>query len=705
MHSKISTMTMLTEYSLWFLLLCLLLGVIFAFILYYKNRTIDYGKRTQIVMATLRGLSVSLIAFLILVPMLKLSVKEVDKPVIIFAIDNSESMKLTKDSAFYQGNFQQKINHLIHSFDDNYEIQPYFIGEKCSLQKPNRDIHLSFHEKTTDISSIFDEIDNVYHNRNVGAMVLISDGIYNAGYNPQYKVNGVQFPIHTVGTGNTESQIDLGIAGINHNKQTYIGNFFPVEIKIAATKLSSQSAKLTVFDKDAEVFSKNIQINGNQYFETVNLSLEAKEKGTHKYRVTLSELEGEITYRNNEGSFFIEVVDSREKIAIIYNAPHPDVSAIHQALSLSDKYQVEVYPVTDFKQNPRDYSLLILHQLPAKNQSSGNLLNQIQQNHLPVLYILGPQSDLNTFNQFNTGLTLNQHKDLKNDALPVFNDNFLLFTFSEEARQMLNYYTPLNTMFGTYNITGNSNCFLYQKINSVVSNYPLILFSQNNNSKVGVITGVDIWRWRMQNYLQTQNFDAFDEIINKMALYLSVKGDKSLFRVYAEEVYGENRTVELTAELYNESYELISEPDVSFTLTDSEGKKFTSQFSKQNNAYYLNLGKLPVGDYQWEATTKSGNNSYRKTGRFSVQEILVESVNLVADHDLLKNISQSSNGQFFTVDQLDKIEQFIKNNENIKPVATYHKKYSLLLNSWIYLTVIMLLLGIEWFMRKWGGGY
>ena len=73
--------------------------------------------------------------------------------------------------------------------------------------------------------------------------------------------------------------------------------------------------------------------------------------------------------------------------------------------------------------------------------------------------------------------------------------------------------------------------------------------------------------------------------------------------------------------------------------------------------------------------------------------------------DLLKNISQSSNGQFFTVDQLDKIEQFIKNNENIKPVATYHKKYSLLLNSWIYLTVIMLLLGIEWFMRKWGGGY
>ncbi|MDD4395767.1 MAG: hypothetical protein PHQ33_07775, partial [Bacteroidales bacterium] len=60
---------------------------------------------------------------------------------------------------------------------------------------------------------------------------------------------------------------------------------------------------------------------------------------------------------------------------------------------------------------------------------------------------------------------------------------------------------------------------------------------------------------------------------------------------------------------------------------------------------------------------------------------------------------------FFTVNDMEKIEQVIKDNENIKPIVSYNKKYSLLLNSWIYLLLIILLLGIEWFIRKWGGGY
>ncbi|MDD4395736.1 MAG: hypothetical protein PHQ33_07615, partial [Bacteroidales bacterium] len=64
-------MTVLTEYSLWFILLCLLLGAVFAFILYFRNKSVDYGKRPNWIMASLRGVSIALIAFLLLAPMLK----------------------------------------------------------------------------------------------------------------------------------------------------------------------------------------------------------------------------------------------------------------------------------------------------------------------------------------------------------------------------------------------------------------------------------------------------------------------------------------------------------------------------------------------------------------------------------------------------------------------------------------------------------
>ena len=700
-------MTLITEYSLWFALLCVLLGAVFSVALYFRNNQTDFDRKAKIVMSVLRGVSIALIAFLLLAPMLKLNVKETEQPVLIVAIDNSESMVATPDSAFYRADFQEKINNLVQSFSDKYDVKTYLLGESAAAANGKEQLTVPFDGKMTNLSSLFTDVENVYANQNVGAMVLVSDGIYNTGSNPQYQAERLKFPVYTVLAGDTTVQTDLRIAGIIHNNQTFLGNYFPVEIKVAATHLAGNKAVLKVLESENEVFNKTIDIRGNQHFETVKLTLNAKAKGTQKYRVELTELDGEVTYRNNADNFYIQVVDTREKIAIVYYAPHPDVGAIKSALETSDKYEVEVFSAETFNKNPNDYSLFILHQLPAVKPAAGNLLSKIQQEGISALYIIGKQSDLKAFNNLGAGISITQQggKVMYNEAYPSFNDNFLTFTFSEEARQMLRNYTPLLTYFANYQTSVGANVFMYQKISNVVSTYPMILFSQNAKGRTGVIIGTDIWRWRLQNYLKAQNFDAFDEIINKIALYMSVKGDKSYFRIHSQEVYNENTPVEFTAEVYNESYELITDPDVRFVLTDGNGKEYVSQFSKQNSSYYLNLGKLPVGDYSWEASTVAGTKTYKKSGSFSVQEILLESMNLVANRDVMRAIAENTNGQCFDVRDMENLEKVIKENADIKPVVTYNKKYTLILNSWIYLALIILLLGIEWFMRKWGGGY
>lgn len=702
-------MSILTEYSLWFGLLCLLLGAIYAAALYFRYTDIEFDKRAHWTMAILRGVAISMIAFLLLSPMIRRNVKEIDKPLLIFAIDNSESMVCTKDSAFYRNDFQKQMNQLIHSFGNKYDIKTYFIGDQNEIIDNEEDITIPFTQKITNISALFNEVENVYSQHNVGAMILVSDGIFNAGSNPQYQIENLKFPVYTICAGDTTAPTDLCIADVIHNKQTYIGNFFPVEIKIDATQLAGQKAQLTVSHKGQEVFSKSIDIHGNNHYETVKLVLEAKEKGMQKYSVEISELPKEITYKNNVNNFFINVVDSKEKIAIVYAAPHPDVSAIKQAIDLSDKYEVETFAADEFNKNIHDYSLFIFHQLPSQKKLAGKLLSDVQKQGISSLYIIGNQTDIKEFNNLGAGVTVtpsgSNGQYMMNDATPHLNNNFLLFTFSEEAQQMLKYYTPISTFFGNYKIAGGANTFLYQKINKVETNYPLITFHQNNRQRVGVITGTGIWNWRIQNYLHVQNFEAFDEIINKMALYLSVKGDKSNFRINIQEVYDENTPIELSAEVYTESYELINTPDVRFTLTDGAGKEFTSLFSKRNNSYYLNLGKLPVGDYSWTASTIVGNTTYTKSGNFAVQEIQLESMNLIANHNLLQVIAEQSQGKSFSINEIEQVEKAVKDNENIKSVVTYNKKYSSILNSWIYFVIIILLLGIEWFMRKWSGGY
>ena len=697
-------MSLLTQYPFWLAFFAVLLGVGYALFLYYKNENIVFEKRSRIVMASLRGVAMALIAFLLLAPMLKMIRKQVDKPVIIFSIDNSESIQSGKDASCYTSEYPKQLQKLINDLGKQYDVDAYLVGDD-NLLIDNEKVSVDFSDKSTNLSSLFDEISLLYSNRNVGAMVMLSDGIYNIGSNPYYAAQKVNFPVYTVGLGSDEQAKDLYIANIVHNKEVLKGNRAPVEVKVQAGKLSGKSAKLTVSDDKGEVFSRVLQISGNQYFETVSFLVDADKPGLLKYRVDLDELDGEVTYKNNHAQFFIRVIESKDKIAIVYDAPHPDVAAIRSALELSDNYDVTVVPIQEFKDKPSDYGLIILHQLPSKKNPASSLLSQIRQSGVSSLYIVGTQTDLNAFNGLNTGLQITQSKNMTNNATAAYNSNFMLFSFSEETQQLLPTLPPLQTPFGTYKAAVSSNLFMTQRISGVETKYPLFLFNDVNGAKTGVISGTGLWSWKVYDYVNNQNHDAFNEIVNKTALFLVAKNDKSPFRVHHNAVFAENAPVEFSAELYNESHELVNTPDVKLTIKGSGDTTYDAQFSKQNNAYYLNMGELPVGTYTWTAKTQLGNKSYEKSGTFSVQEIFVETANLVADFDLLKSIAQTSGGKFFARNEMEKVVKEIKDNENIKPIASYNKKYSMLLNSPWYFVAIVLLLGIEWFLRKWHGGY
>lgn len=698
-------MKLLTQYPLWLVIFALLLGVGYALYLYYKNNNVIFEKPMRVAMASLRGLAVALIAFLLLAPMVKLTVKQTDKPIVLVAIDNSESVKSNKDSAFYAKEYPGQVAKLISELGDSYEVKTYLVGDEDHLIGDKETLNMDFSDKSTNLSSLFDQVDMLYANQNVGAVVMLTDGIFNTGASPYYKAEKVGCPVYAVGLGSSELATDLFLSDILHNRQALKGNFFPVEIKVAANKLSGKQAELTVTEGGTEIYRKQLTLSGNRYFETVKFSVEAKSKGVHHYKVDLTELDGEVTHKNNHSAFYVEVVESRDKVAIVYNSPHPDVAALREALEGTDNYDVEVFPVSDFRGNPSDYSLVILHQLPSAANSASSLLSQIRQSGTSALYIVGQQTNLSAFNAQNTGVTINQTKAMTNNATPLYNDNFTSFTFSEDARRMLPLYSPVQTPFASYKTSVAANIFLYQKVSGVDTKYPLVVFNEQNGTRTGVITGTGLWSWKIYNFMHAENHDAFNEIVGKTVLYLAAKGDKSRFRVQHEGVFAENAPVEFTAELYNESYELINEPDIKMVLKGGGDTTYEAQFSKQNNSYYLNMGELPLGNYTWTATTQVGKQRLEKSGRFAVQAVMLETANLVADHDLLKSMAKVTGGQYFDKEHIADVAKAIQKNDNIKPISSYQKKYAMMLNSPWYLAAIVLLLGIEWFLRKWNGGY
>ena len=156
---------------------------------------------------------------------------------------------------------------------------------------------------------------------------------------------------------------------------------------------------------------------------------------------------------------------------------------------------------------------------------------------------------------------------------------------------------------------------------------------------------------------------------------------------------------------YNESFELINEPDIQLTIKNKADKAFTYTFSKNENAYRLNAGFLPAGEYSYAANVKVGNKNLTYKGTFTIASINVEDMDVTANQQLLFNISKKTGGKLYTPKQLEDLQQELLKNENI--TSTSYSSYDLneMINlKWLF-GLILLLLSAEWFLRKRNGAY
>ena len=239
--------SLVTESPIWYSIFCLLTGIGYALLLYYREKKlIEVKFWLKWLLAAFRFLVVSILAFLLLSPLLKTIFREVEKPVIVVAQDNSESIVIGKDSSYYRIEYKQKLNSFIQKLSEKYEVRTYAFGDKISTTLP-----YSYTEKQTDISSLLDEIETRYTNRNLGAVVLCSDGLYNKGEDPVFASGNFKVPIFTVALGDTSIKKDVVLAKVRHNRMAYLGNTFPLEIVAESRQYKGKSALLTV-SKDKE---------------------------------------------------------------------------------------------------------------------------------------------------------------------------------------------------------------------------------------------------------------------------------------------------------------------------------------------------------------------------------------------------------------------------------------------------------------------
>lgn len=691
---------LITSYPLWFFIFCILLGAAYALALYYKEKKNEFSKPLKRIMGFFRFILVTIIAFLLLSPYVKTETHLTEKPVIVLAQDNSESIVHNKDSAYYKTEYKKKLRNLQEALQSGYNLKTYAFSTGL-----NDTIPFSYNGKQTDIYNLFNEIENKYINRNLGAIILSTDGIYNKGRNPLYSLDKIKAPVYCIALGDTTARKDLLIKEVKHNPIAYLDNYFPLEIITNARKLEGQSFTVSVKSDNEELFKKTVRINSEDDLLKIPVQLEANEPGIKKYTVAVSRLDGEVSYANNVQNVYIDILDTRQKILILAGAPHPDVSAIKSAIEKNKNYKVERYLMDDFTEPVNKYNLVILNQLPTRQHRLISMMNKLRENKIPSLFIIGSDTYIPYFNSLNAGLKIHSNRNAFNDSKAYYNKKFTLFTLSEKAAGQITGFPPLSCPFGKYSNTTSSDVLFYQEIGKVRSTHPLILFDKQASQKTGFVTGEGLWRWKLADYKINEDHEIFNEIIGKMVQYLGIQVDKSLFRVECQNDFSENENIEFKATLYNESYELINEPNVSLTIYNEEGEQYPFTFSKTSNAYYLNAGSFPPGNFRYIARVKIGNEQFVKNGNFTVKSINLESINTIADHHLLYKITEKTGGELIFPQNSGQIIEKLKNREDIVTVSYTKKSLEEIIHLPWLLGLILFLLAAEWFLRKWGGGY
>lgn len=672
-----------------------------SFLMYFRNRDAsELSSLQRKVLFFLRFASVFMVAVLLAVPLLKTVRKIVQNPVIIVAVDNSLSIKGIQDQEQNKQSAVDLLDAIQKGLSEKFDMAGYTFGEKVQ-----RSTQPDFSEKISNYGEALNVIHNNHFNQNIGALIILGDGIFNLGDNPLNVADKFSFPVFSLAMGDTTIYADAGITSVRINKTAFLGNKFPVEADIRYHGLANKTLRFSIEQQGRQIYEELIQTRENDGFRTIPVYLDALEEGLQHYTAKVETVDAEINKTNNTQRFVINILENKQKILILSNGSHPDAGVLKQALEDQINYEVTLITREPYPADIKDFNLIVLVQMPSSSQSGRTILEEASGKRIPLLFILGSQTHIPQFNLLGLGAEIRPQAGNMEDAQPILNKSFANFTLSNQLKEMLERFPPLKVPFARYNLDPSWNVIAHQRIRNIETDRPLMAIASKDGKKTGIIFGEGLWRWRMYNYLFGESHHEFSELVDKMVQYLSLRDNQDNFIIDFKPVYQETESVIMTAEVYNDAFEPIITPEVNMVLSDSANHEFNYVFDRGNRFYRLDAGRLAPGNYRFSATVTIGDKEYVENGQFTVMPVNLEQTETRANHRLLYQIAYQTGGGFYLPEEVEDLIQQVSGHTRIKPFSYFQTQLSGVLNlKWVFF-VILIIIGTEWFLRKFWGIY
>jgi len=678
------------DFPLFVFIIFIIISFFLSLFLYKRDDEKSYlSKKKLYLLFFLRWFIFSFLGFLLIGPKLIRTEIITDKPILIFAQDNSKSIISNSDSLFYKNNYRDSILNKLSPLSKFYDLRTYIFGDKIVS-----DSSFSFTDNSTNFNQLYNFLNNKFHSSNISDLIIASDGIVNRGQDLPYLTISPKIAVNSILIGDTNQYKDLKIKSIKNNKYALLENNFPIEISVFSNS-NFKNIEVILYDNSKVLHKKKIK-NLDVGVTKITFLEKAKKKGFKNYNVKVKSNYKEKNPLNNISKTTIEIIDYSQKVLILTSAAHPDISVINWALEDQLKSKISTFNIDEFDKNINDYDLLVFYK-PIISKNLMDLLKKSRLLKIPSFTVLGNNFPLSNKDYLLFGISSNNFKG-QNEVSAQLNENFKSFGFDKDWMSVISQYPPLSVPFSiNYNLISNAEELVFQSVNGLKMNYPLIYFFNSDNIKHGILLGEGIWRWKMYEFNKTGKAEVFKSFFKKIIQYLKITDKKSKLNITVPNENFVDQPLNIYAEYYNDLMEINNNVDLIFSYSKKGQEKFSKSLVPKNNYYDLSLEGLSIGEYNFEVSISGSKNKVLRSGSFTIINSQREKMNTVANYEKLSSINQ--NGNNYSLSNLD--ELINKLSEGYKEKIKFHsEEKSKDIINYKWLIILLFFPFLEWIIRK-----
>ncbi len=669
------------------LILFAVISIGLSLFLYYKN---ELPKITKAILITLRAVSLFLMLSLLLNPFIEYFKSASEKPPNIILIDKSFSTGIgNNDTAILNS-----VKDITGGSDD---FKLYTFGSRLIQEVTESTKDSTVNNKySTNLAYSFDDIRDLNFEK-INSISIVSDGLVNEGNNLLQAARNLKAPIHYKLSGDTAQRKDLVLNRVLYNKRQFVNSTAKIFAEISSYN-TDKEIKINLYENDSKIKTNSVLVSSTKNEYETAFDVSSPIAGIKKYRLEIEQESGEVTEINNREIFYINYVDNTVRMLVIAGGPSYDLSALKQTLNRSEniKYNTRVQKsASEYYEGalPKfsDYDIITLIGIPnnfTSKESTDLIISGIKKSGNPLFF-------------FNSS-------DLSFDKINEFKD-ILPFAFNETGKREVKgnvFFTPnklYNDTESLRKLKTLPQAFFYQgafsgKPNSTIlglqNSEPAVVVDNSTEIKTAAFLGYGFYEWNLK---QGGSYEYLQNVISGFITLCTDENSKDKFTVKTnKDCYAVSEPVYFTS-VFKE-IDAANKYNVRLNISN-QSSVFELELSQTGeNIFQGDMKYFEKGDYTVKADLyENGAIKYSSPTRFSVDEPFKEYKETRATDNILKEIANMTGGINLSGKNTTEIENlYISKGENTE---TYPNK-TLLRNSIWYLIFILILLSIEWFIRK-----